>query len=231
MADNKKGAKTVKNESVESVENIEKSENLSETKNVVTANGKMSLNDVSVIVNTIVDSLFVERNGRLEYAAEIYEVLLAYMEIGAFFPNTKVFEDGLGVFFINYIDGKYYNQIGKLKYNTLAQYIENAVKRKIEARMKQIENPLFNSLERLIDAAGVVMQNYADNINNVGTDDIKRFIEDFAGFTKKTNPKTVADEIVKTRMNEMKENDKLNNTGAQKAAVKKQGGRAKKTAV
>lgn len=231
MAENKKTAKTTIAENTESVEQIEKAENTDDVKNVMAVNGKLSLTDVGIIVNTVADSVFIERNGRIEYAAEIYEVLLAYLEIGAFFPETEVFENSLGLFFIDYIDGKYCGELDKLKNSVLAQYIENAVKRKIEARMKQIENPLFNSLEKFVDTATALAQNYVDDINNVGADDIKKFIQDFAGFAKKTNPQTVADKVMKMHINEMAETEKANDTTTQpKPSVKRQSGKSKKTA-
>ena len=53
-------------------------------------NGRMSLLDISKIVNTVVDSVFTERNGNIEFSAEYYEVLLAYLKVGAFYPHTGV---------------------------------------------------------------------------------------------------------------------------------------------
>ncbi len=159
--------------------------------------GELSLIDVSKIVNSVVDSSFVERNGRIEFAAEYYEVLLAYMEIGAFFPETGVLENGIHLFFLDYIDGKYCGEIEKLKTYRLAQYIENAVERKIEAKIRQIENPLINSLTKLTDAAGALAQKYVYDIDNVGTADIQKFIKDFAKLAKNTNPQTVTEAVIK----------------------------------
>lgn len=210
----------------------EKVENTAETlADIKTENGMMSLFNLSKIVDTVVDSVFVERNGNIEFAAELYEVLLAYLEIGAFYPHTGVLENSLDLFFIDYIDGKYHKELGELKYNRLAQYIDNAVKQKVEARMRQIENPLINSMVKFVEVATVLAQEYVDDIDNVGAADIQKFIKDFGSLTKKTNPQTLTDAVIKTHRAEMAEEGNAVNPAEKMASTpKKQGGRAKKTA-
>ncbi|MCM1062841.1 MAG: hypothetical protein NC452_21585 [Eubacterium sp.] len=193
----KSGAKAVSHQGVVGNENIIKVSNDDKKPDNIDFSGKLSLTDAAKIINTVVDSTFIERNGVMEFAAEYYEVLLAYMEIGAFFPETGVLENGVHLFFLDYIDGKYYKELNELKANSLAQYIEIAVNRKIEAKMRQIENPLINSLTKFVNTAGVLAQKYVDDIDNVGTDDIKGFIANFAEFAKKTNSQTVTDAVIK----------------------------------
>lgn len=159
-------------------------------------NGKLSLLELSKIVNTVVDSVFIERDGRIEFAAELYEVLLAYMKVGAFYPETGVLETSLDLFFIDYIDGKYEDKLRALVFDKLAQYIDNAVHKKVEARKHQIEDPLINSLTKLVDAAAVLAQKYVDDIDNVGTADIKGFIENFAKLANVTNQQSVTDAVI-----------------------------------
>lgn len=193
-------------------------------------NGQMSLYDLSKIVNTVVDSVFVEKNGNIEFAAELYEVLLAYMEIGAFYPNTGVFENSLDLFFIDYIDGKYHKELGELKYNRLAQYIDNAVKQKVNAKMRQIENPLINSMVEFVNVATVLAQKYVDDIDNVGTADIQKFIKDFSGLAKKTNAQTVADAVIKMhRAENTKDSETNGDTKQTKPTTKKQSTKPKKS--
>ena len=206
----------------------EKIENSAETKTETIAdikaeNGVLSLLNLSKLVDTVVDSVFVERDGRLEFAAELYEVLLAYMEVGAFYPNTGVLENSLDLFFIDYINGKYYKELGELKHNRVAQYIENAVTKKVEARMRQIENPLINSLVKFVDIVSVLAQKYVDDIDNVGTSDIRGFIEDFAKFAKTTNPETVTEAVIKMHKSEL-------SVEKAKPVPKNRGGKAKRTA-
>lgn len=205
-------ASTKKTTAEKKVDNT--AENISDIK---ADNGRLSLLSLTTIVNTVVDSVFVERNGNIEFAAELYEVLLAYLEIGAFYPQTGVLENSLDLFFIDYIDNKYYRELGELKLNRLAQYIDNAVKQKVEAKMRQIENPLINSLVKFVDIASVLAKKYVDDIDNVGAADIQKFIGDFGSLVKKTNPQTVTDYVLK--MNKKEET----------VAPKKQGGRGKKS--
>lgn len=193
-------------------------------------NGIMSLLNLSKIVDTVVDSVFVERNGNIEFAAELYEVLLAYMEIGAFYPHTGVLKNSLDLFFVDYIDGKYHKELGELKYNRLAQYIDNAVKQKIEARMRQIENPLINSMVKFVDVATVLAQKYVDDIDNVGAADIQKFIKDFGSLAKKTNPQTVTDAVIKMhRAENAKDSETNRDTKQTKPTTKKQGTKLKKS--
>lgn len=219
-------ANTKKTAAAEKVENT--AENLADIK---VDNGRMSLLGLSQIVNTVVDSVFIERNGNIEFAAEWYEVTLAYLEIGAFYPQTGVLENSLDLFFIDYIDGKYYRELAELKLNRLAQYIDNAVKQKVEARMRQIENPLINSLVKFVDIASVLAQKYVDDIDNVGAADIQKFIKDFGSLAKKTNPQTVTDAVIKMHRAEMaEEGNEVVSAKKMESTPKKQGGRAKKTA-
>lgn len=219
-------ANTKKTAAAEKVENT--AENLADIK---ADNGRMSLLGLSQIVNAVVDSVFIERNGNIEFAAEWYEVTLAYLEIGAFYPQTGVLENNLDLFFIDYIDGKYYRELAELKLNRLAQYIDNAVKQKVEARMRQIENPLINSLVKFVDIASVLAQKYVDDIDNVGAADIQKFIKDFGSLTKKTNPQTVTDAVIKMHRAEMvEEGNEVVSAKKMESTPKKQGGRAKKTA-
>ncbi len=191
-------------------------------------NGVLSLFDLSKIVNAVVDSVFIERDGRLEFAAELYEVLLAYMKIGAFYPQTGVFENSLDLFFIDYIDNKYHKEISELEFNPLAKYIDNAVKHKVDARMRQIENPLINSLVKFVDIASALSQKYVDDIDNVGTSDIKGFIRDFAELAKQTNPQSVTDAVIK--LHKAENGNAETSVEKTKSAPKKQGSRVKKTA-
>lgn len=172
---------------------------------IKTSNGKVSLMGLTTIVNAVADSVFIERNGRVEFAAELYEVLLAYWKIGAFYPDTEVLENSLDLFFIDYIDGKYYRELGELSSNRLAQYIENAVEQKVEAKKRQIEDPLINSLTKLVDAATILANKYVDDIDNVGAGDIKKFIDDFGGLVQKTDSQSIAEAVIKLR--EAAEND------------------------
>lgn len=190
---------------------------------IKTSNGKISLKGLMMIVNAVTDSVFIERNERVEFAAELYEVLLAYWKIGAFYPHTEVLKNSLDLFFIDYIDGKYYKEIEELKSNRLAQYIENAVEKKVAAKMRQIENPLVNSMVKLVDIASVLGQKYVDDIDKIGTSDIKGFIEDFAKLAKVTNPQTVTDAVIKRHKSENSEASSAAPAAGKKRAPKKSG--------
>lgn len=194
---------------------------------VKSGSGVLTLSDISKIVNTMVDSVFVERNGKIEFAAELYEILLAYLEIGAFYPETGVLENSVELFFVDYINDKYSRELSELALDRTAQYIDGAVKRKIEFRMRQVENPLVNSMVKLIDIASVLGQKYVDDIDKIGTSDIKGFIEDFAKLAKVTNPQTVTDAVIKLHKAENSETDGAAPAAGKKRASKKSGNAVK----
>lgn len=219
--------KTAVAENVDTAEKVEENGSAEKLVKLEGKSGKLKLSDVAEIVNAIVDSVFVERNGKIEFAAEYYEVLLAYFQIGAFYPETGVFDDGIGLFFMNYIDGKYHRELDALEHNNLAKYIKNAVVKKIEAKMRQIENPLINSLVKFVDLASVLAEKYVDDIDNVGSSNIKKFIGDFANFAKNNNTQTITDAMYKLHLKEAA--DAAVSADKIKPAVKKQGARAKKT--
>lgn len=109
MAAKKKIAVAEKIETAKKIEAVEKTEenDISEMPvKIKGKNGRLTLGDVAEIVNAIGNSVFVERNGKIEFAAEYYEVLLAYFEIGAFYPKTEVLENSVNLFFTDYIGGK-----------------------------------------------------------------------------------------------------------------------------
>ncbi|MCM1167421.1 MAG: hypothetical protein NC299_16830 [Lachnospiraceae bacterium] len=198
MADSKKKTAAKVITTAESSD-VKVKDEISENDNISVNGGKLSLIDVAEVVNAVVDMVFRERDGQMEFAAEYYEVVLAYTKIAAFFPETGVRNDDIFTFFEDYIGGKYVKELEKMGYDPLAQYIDNAVNLKIEAKKRQIENPLVNSLTRLADTVNVLASKYVDDIENVGTADIKKFIEDFAKLSKKTNPQTVTDTVMKMR--------------------------------
>lgn len=181
--------------------------------------GKLSLRDVSVIVDTVINSVFVDVNGKTEYSAEIAAILIPYLEIGAFYPETEVFkdsEDSLEIFFADYIDGKYDDKLNKIKNSRLAIFIEDAINKRIEYKLKQIENPLIDSVINLVDNISAIANTYAKDIDNVGTSDIKKFIGDFANFAKTTNPKTITDSVVDKHIQLLQSGEVKNTTQSQR---------------
>lgn len=90
--------------------------------------------------------------------------------------------------------------------------------------MRQIENPLINSLTKFADNAVILSQKYVDDINNVATEDIKKFITDFAELAKNTNPQTITDFVVERHKEEF-----AKESGKEKIVPKKRSTRAKKS--
>lgn len=229
MANRKKVVEETINENVDkkeieiaaSVEKKPDKDNISVT--------ELTLSDVAKIVNSVVDSVFINKNGRTEFAAEYYEVLLAYFEVGAFYPESDIFSGGVELFFPDYISGKYNKELNELKNNRYALYIENAIKQKVEARMKQIENPLFESLTNLLDIATVLAKKYVNDMDKIGTSDIQNFITGFGNFAKNVNIETMTDAVIKMHQNELLK-DKKNTVEAEiKLPAKKRSGQNKKS--
>lgn len=190
---------------------------------------ELTLSDVAKIVNSVVDSVFIKKNGRTEFAAEYYEVLLAYFEVGAFYPESDIFSGGVELFFSDYISGKYIKELHELKHNRYALYIENAIKQKVEARMKQIENPLFESLTNLLDTATVLAKKYVNDMDKIGTSDIQNFITGFGNFAKNVNIETMTDAVIKMHQNELLKGKKNTVEAEKKLPAKKKTGQNKKS--
>lgn len=158
---------------------------------------KLSMSDVSDIVNAIVETVFVELDGRVDYAPEYYEVMSAYWELGAFYPNLKIFEKDISEFYDEYIDNKYHRELSDIALDRQAGYIDRAAKEKIEFRLKQIASPLVEELTALLSNVNVLAERYAKGMDEVSAGDFKKLVTDFAEFSKKTNPKTVTDTYLK----------------------------------
>lgn len=222
MANTKKiTAKSVE-KTVDTVENVS-----ADSSDIAVKNDKLSLSDMVQLVNTIVDSVIVNRNGTLEFAAEYLDVVENYVLMAAFYPQYGIADIGLALFFNDYINGVFFRELKELEVNGYAQYIRCAVEKKIEFKLRQIENPLINSATKFVDTASALTQKYVDDIDNVGTADIKGFLSDFSKLVKKTNPQTVTDAVIKLHKSNADGNSAEKPTENAKSSPKKRTSKSK----
>lgn len=152
----------------------------------------LSFVEMASTVDTIVSSVIISNNGKSDFGAEYLEVVKYYVLIATFYPEHNVTEQGLALFFNDYVEGKYKIEIKRLEQNEYAQYVLRAVDKKLEFEIKRIESPIINSIERFVGLANDLLQKYVDDIDNIGTADIKGFLGDFAALAKNTTSEKIA---------------------------------------
>lgn len=213
-SDNTKSAETAKSVEKEPVVNTAEVEN-----SVVKAkSNKFSLADIANLVNAVVETVFVERNGTVEFAAEYYEVILAYWSIRYFYPDLVTEDTGIFAFFNDYIEGAYKKQLSDLEYNTYWKYASKAIAEKVEQKKRQLENPVVTSLTNFLNTANILAQKYVDDIDNVGAADIKSFLNDFGKLAEKTNSENVTRAVLEANKRNL-ENEAANAKNAKKNAA------------
>ncbi len=164
-------------------------------------NGVIGLPDVMKIVNSVVDNCFHENNGVTNFNSEYYEVLKAYWKLSYFFPSLKVIKLSIFEFFDVYIAGKYDGYLDEIADNRLSLYIDGAIDKKIKFKISQIQNPIIPVLTNLLNTVNSTIEKYSENIESA---DLKNMIGDFANFTKKNNPETITNAVLKRHVNKIR---------------------------
>ncbi len=167
-------------------------------------NGRLSLMDIANLVNAVVETVFIERDGNIEFAAEYYEVVRAYWSMRYFYPHLINDDTGIFVFFEDYIKGVYDKELTDLIYNDYWEYADKAITEKVEIRKKQIENPVMNSITKFFNAAGILAEKYVNDIDNIGTADLKGFLKNFGKLAQNTNADKVARAVFEKQLEQEK---------------------------
>lgn len=190
------------NGAIESSNNITESVNniIDEQNDKIEPNDEiMSLEQVSELINSVTDLVFLNTNKGVIFAPIYIDFMLAYWKIGFFYPSLGISEkgeEGISFFFNSWVNGEYDVYLEKIKDNKQTVIIDKAIERAIEFKKSQCQQPVLNSLAKLIDTFNILAQKYVDDIDNIGSSDIKSFLERFMEFTSENNVRTITDEVL-----------------------------------
>lgn len=159
----------------------------------------MSLEQAEELINSVTDLVFLNTDKGIIFAPIYIDFMLAYWKIGFFYPYLGISEKGkesINFFFDGWVNGEYDVYLEKVKDNKQAAIIDKAIERAIEFKKSQCQQPVLNSLAKLVDTLSVLAQKYVDDIDNIGSSDIKSFLERFMAFTSENNVQTITDEVL-----------------------------------
>ncbi len=163
------------------------------------SNEIMSLEQAQELINSVTDLIFLNTANGIVFSPIYIDFMLAYWKIGFFYPSLGISEkgeEGFDFFFNGWINGEYDVYLEKVKDNKQAAIIDKAIERAIEFKKSQYQQPVLNSLTRLADTLNILAQKYVDDIDKIGSSDIKSFLERFIEFTSKNNVQTITDEVL-----------------------------------
>ncbi len=141
----------------------------------------ISLNDTTALIDAVVDVVFMEKDGKIDYFPEYLDVAKAYYKIFFYYPGI-IEGETIYNFYTKYINGEYDNILNNnvdIKQN---RYIDNAIDEKIEFRKNQIVNPFAYSLTKLLDSISAAIEMSKTNFENV---DMKKLIDGISAMGEK----------------------------------------------
>lgn len=186
-------SKSVKKRRTTPKKAVEKENN----KNIESINEVMTLAQINELIRSVVNLVFVNTPNGVVFLPIYIDLMLAYWKVGYYFPSLETAQNGVDQFFVEWINGEYDICLEKLENNRQAKVIDKAIRDEIEFKKSQLQQPIVNSLTEFVNTASVLAKKYVDDIDNIGTKDIKGFLERFAEFVSENNTSTITDEVLK----------------------------------
>lgn len=142
----------------------------------------ISLSETTALVDAVVDTVFMEKDGRIDYFPEYLDVAKAYYKVFFFTPQMIIEGETIFDFYVKYINGEYNEALSNYVDARQGEYIDNAIEKKIAFRQNQIVNPFAYSLTKLLDNISAVTEIQKTNFDTV---DINKLIEGISAMGEK----------------------------------------------
>lgn len=155
---------------------------------------KLSLSEVHFVVNSILKVIFTKdpSTNEVMYLGLYDEVVRVYYEMVTALPDLKIHEMDIIEFFDVYCDGKYDEYIDALKNDRRIKYIENALDNIVQVLLRYHFGSSFaNAATKLVNNLNTVVDQYADSIKDIKSEDIKTFFKSFTEFSSETTPEAI----------------------------------------
>ncbi len=153
----------------------------------------ISLNETTALVNAVVDTVFMEKDGRIDYFPEYLDVAKAYYKVFFYVPEMLIEGETIFDFYVRYINGEYNEALNEFVDVRQSQYIDNAIDRKIAFRQNQIVNPFAYSLTKLLDNISAVTETQKTNFDNL---DMKKLVDGIAAMGEKFDTEKVIELLI-----------------------------------
>lgn len=178
----------------------------------------LSFKEVHECVNAIVETLFTKgKDGSITYNGVYNELLRAYVELVYFVPDLELHKVDIFEFFDRYCNKEFDDVLFTLRGTRRGQYVESTVTDTVENLLRHYcGGALVNSVNKFMGNLNTVVEKYSNSLDNIGSEDIKSFIQDFAGFAGKITPETLTAAV----LNKNKPVQKTKKTS--KATIKKE---------
>lgn len=166
-------------------------------KDIEPINGVIELDLINELIDTVLNFIFLNTSNGVVFRPIYIDLMLAYWKIDIYYPSLEISQKGVDYFFEKWINGEYDVCLEKLENNRQAQVIDTAIKHEIEFKKAQLQQPIVNAITEFVDIASVLAKKYVDDIDNIGSKDIKGFLERFAEFVSENNTSTITNEVLK----------------------------------
>lgn len=145
-------------------------------------NKVISLNATTALVDAVVDTVFIEKDGRIDYFPEYLDVAKAYYKVFFFAPEMVIEGETIFDFYVKYINGEYNEALNNYVDVRQSKYIDKAIDKKIAFRQNQIINPFACSLTRLLNNVSSVVEKYSKYFEGV---DVNKLIDGISAMGEK----------------------------------------------
>lgn len=133
----------------------------------------ISFTDMAVTVDRIVNSVFVEVDGKVDYRPEYLKTASEFYKIMAFCPDAfseNEFENGLmsmNDFFENVENGKYVTELQEIKNHPQCLEIDEYVEKKIAFRLSQMANTFGFAAGELLNTLNMFVSGHETEIADI----------------------------------------------------------------
>ncbi len=171
-------------------------------------NKVISLNETTALVDAVVDTVFMEKDGKIDYFPEYLEVAKAYYKVFFYAPQMIIEGETIIDFYLKYINGEYNEALNNYVDVRQGEYIDSAIEKKIAFRQNQIVNPFAYSLTKLLDNISAVTEIQKTNFKDV---DMKRIVEGISAFGEKFDVEKAIELLTDKKISEKKTTQKKTN--------------------
>lgn len=143
----------------------------------------ISFADMAVTIDRIVNSVFVEVDGKVDYRPEYLKTASEFYKILAFCPEAIAedeFENGLmsmNDFFENIESGKYVTELGEIKDHPQCLEIDEYVEKKIAFKLSQMANTFGFAAGELLNTLNMFVSGHETEITNIITKSLDKAVD------------------------------------------------------
>lgn len=162
----------------------------------------LNLTETTELIDAVVNTVFIETDGVLDYHPEYLELAKAYYKIWYYVPEMIIEGETISDFYIRFVNGEYKEALANYADIRQSAYIDNAIDKKVEYKSKQISNPLTYSLSRVLNAIADIAESNKNNFDNV---DMQKLADGFVNLGEKFDMEKATQMIIDSVKKETKE--------------------------